>query len=267
MNSESERRRTVYVLLPAYNEEVALKALLPDLYHATDMIGARVHVIVVNDGSSDGTANADDWAPPHQRVEVISHERNRGLAAALTTGIERVLTLSQGPDDLMVCLDADNTHPPETIPRMVARAWDGHDVVIASRYRPGSVQRGVPAFRRFLSRGARVLFRLLLPIPGVRDFTCGFRAYRVSALREIWRRTGGKVITSQGFACTDELLLKIAMITGKITEVPFTLRYDQKPGESKLQLWLTIRSQLRVIGRLRQMRREGLPQEVQRDRG
>jgi dolichol-phosphate mannosyltransferase len=253
------RKGTVFVLLPAYNEEEALKPLLRDLHEATDMIPARMRVLVVDDGSTDATAHAAEWAPPGLEVEVISHGTNRGLAAALTTGIERVLAVSDDEDDLLVGMDADNTHPPDTIPKMVAAAWDDADVVIASRYQAGSVQRGVPRFRRFLSWGARTLFRLLLPIPGVRDFTCGFRAYRVPTLRDLWRRTDGRVITSQGFACTDELLFKLAMITSRIREVPFTLRYDQKPGASKLRLGETIRAQLRVIGNLRRLRREGLP--------
>lgn len=250
----------IYVLLPAYNEAEALKALLPDIYHATDLVPANVHTIVVNDGSTDATAECAQWAPQGMEIEVINHPENRGLAGALITGIEHVLATSKSDDDILVGMDADNTHPPESIPKMIGMIWGGQDIIIASRYQPGSVQKGVPRFRRFLSWGARRLFSLLLPIKGVRDFTCGYRAYRIGVLREAWRRTGGKVITSEGFACTDEMLFVLAMLTNKINEIPFTLRYDRKPGESKLKLGLTIRAQLRVLGHLRKIRKQGLPQ-------
>jgi dolichol-phosphate mannosyltransferase len=252
-------RKRIFVLLPALDEEAALRRLIPDIFHATDLVPADVHVVVVDDGSTDGTARAAEFAPEGLSVEVIRHGENRGLAAALTTGIERALALGDRDDDVLVAMDADHTHPPESIPKMVGAIWEGGDVVIASRYQPGSKQKGVPRRRRILSWGARLLFRLLLPIPGVQDYTCGFRAYRLPLLREAHRRTGGRLLTSAGFACTDELLIKLAMLTDRISEVPFTLRYDRKPGDSKLKLGETIRAQLRVLGDLRRLRRRGLP--------
>jgi len=264
--SRPHTQGTVHVLLPALDEEEALRALIPDICHATNMIPARVRVVVVDDGSTDGTAQAAGFAPAGFEVAVISHGQNRGLAQALRTGIARILE-DAGVDDILVCMDGDNTHPPEYIPRLVTAIWEGSDVVIASRYQGGSTQRGVPLHRRFLSWGARTLFSLLLPVRGVRDYTCGFRAYRVSTLRVAAERFGDQLITSEGFACTDELLIKLAMLTEKITERPFTLRYDRKPGESKLKLMTTIRAQLKVLGHLRKMRRGGIPPSESSARG
>ncbi len=259
-----ESRSTLFVLLPALDEEPALRRLIPDLHHALDALAEAIRVVVVDDGSSDATAQAADWAPSGLSVEVLRHGENRGLAAALTTGVSHALAVSDSDDDILVVMDADNTHPPATISQMVGLIREGQDIIIASRYQPGAQQCGVPLFRRLLSRAARVIFRLLLPIRGVRDYTCGFRALRVGVLREAWRRTDGALITCEGFACTDELLVKLAMITDKIAEVPFTLRYDRKPGESKLQLGVTVRAQLRVIGHLRRLRRQGLPPSSER---
>ena len=146
-------------------------------------------------------------------------------------------------------MDSDDTHPPDVIPGMVEKIRAGADLVIASRYQPGSRQIGVPLFRLMLSFGARWLFRWKLGIRGVRDYTCGFRAYRASLIRMGLEKYGDDIITREGFACTDELLVKLAHFEPVIAEVPFILRYDQKHGRSKIQLFKTIRETLKMLWR------------------
>ena len=132
---------------------------------------------------------------------------------------------------------------------MAAKIWnDGADVVIASRYRKGSREVGVPLFRLMLSRGARLVFQMFLRLPNVRDYTCGYRAYRVELIRKAWDKYGEDIITRQGFACTDELLTKLSTISRKITEIPFVLRYDKKKNKSKLPLIRTIWETLKMLG-------------------
>ena len=116
-------------------------------------------------------------------------------------------------------------------------AAEGADLVIASRYQPGSIQKGVPPFRLLLSVGARVLFWWYLRMPGVRDYTCGFRGFRGDLIARGLDRFGAEgLITRSGFACTDELLVHLAMTGPVIREVPFELRYDRKIGESKMDI-------------------------------
>lgn len=246
----------IFVLLPAYNEARAVRELLRSFQTVSGRLDRELRLVLVDDGSTDGTADAARSARGDLALEIVAHKENRGLGAALSTGFAHVLGQSRSPDDILICMDADNTHPPGTVPAMVRRIDQGADIVIASRYVAGSRQVGVPLFRRMLSLGARVLFRLLLPIGGVRDFTCGFRAYRMAALRKGWERFGGRLVTTGGFACTDEVLFRLALVTDRISEVPFTLRYDRKPGASNLRLWSTILAQLRVLCRLRRLRRE-----------
>lgn len=243
------RRPLVILALPAFNEAENL----PPLLHAARRVfaesGLDHRMLVVNDGSTDGTGDVlDALAAEGLPVERIDHPRNRGLGAAIRTAIHEALARSEHPDDIIVNMDADDTHDPAYIPGMVAKIRDeGHDIVIASRFRDGSREVGVPLGRRILSRGARVLFQVFLRLPEVRDYTCGYRAYRASVLRRAVDKYGERLITREGFACTDELLVHLSTVTRRVTEVPFVLRYDKKRGRSKLPLLRTVWETLKML--------------------
>jgi len=239
----------VVLALPAYNEAEGIGPLLREADRVFAGIDLHSEIVVVDDGSRDGTAEAARAESLSVPLDVVSHDHNRGLGQAVMTCLREGSKRALGDEDLIVCMDSDNTHPPSVIPLMIERAREGYDLVIASRYRRGSRQVGVPLFRRFLSYGARWVFWWKLRLPGVRDYTCGFRAYRVGLVRRGLQEYGEQLITRQGFACTDELLVKLAHLGPKITEVPFILRYDRKHGRSKIQLVKTIRETLKMLWR------------------
>jgi len=137
-------------------------------------------------------------------------------------------------------MDADNTHTPGLIGSMVRLIEEGSDVVIASRYQPGAQVWGVPFHRRRLSDGARLLFRLVFPIRGVRDYTCGYRAYRASLLKRAFDTLGDQFVSEQGFQCMVDILLKLRRMNAVFREVPMILRYDLKGGVSKMRVGRTI---------------------------
>jgi dolichol-phosphate mannosyltransferase len=238
----------IWVLLPAYDEEGNLPPLLADFRDTfARWPGAPPwQVLVVDDGSSDGTAAAA-LSVPGTPVTVLSHGTNRGLGAAMRTGIEHVLAHG-GDDDLLATMDADHTHPPELLPVMFARAEAGADLVIASRYRPGSEIHGLVAWRRRLSDVASLVLRVLFPC-GARDYTCGFRLYRVGLLRWGARRYGPAFLNQKGFSVMVDLLLKLRRRARRIEEVPLVLRYDRKRGASKMKVARTIGTTLRLLGR------------------
>jgi dolichol-phosphate mannosyltransferase len=124
-------------------------------------------------------------------------------------------------------------------------------VVIASRYHPEARVYGVPLVRRALSRSASLLLRALFPIRGVRDFTCGYRAYRASALWSALDRHRDELLTQDGFECMVDILLKLRTMNLVFGEVPLLLRYDQKSGESKMAVGRTIRRTLALVLRRR----------------
>lgn len=239
------------VALPAYNEEDCLPPLLRSFNKLFSQLPPEADplVIVVDDGSKDATAAVCRKYARKMPVELVQHEVNKGLGEAIKTGLRAALEHATGPDDVIVCMDADNTHPPKAVHRMLKLiAGEGADIVIASRYRRGSRQVGVPPHRQLMSYGARFLFWLFLNLEGVRDYTCGFRAYRADLIRRAFDKYGDDIIRRNGFACTDELLVNLACLGEvEIREIPFILRYDLKVGESKLDLGLTLKETFRLL--------------------
>ena len=130
---------------------------------------------------------------------------------------------------------------------MAQSANEGADVVIASRYRSGSRVVGLSLWRRFMSLGARILFQTVFPILGVRDYTCGYRAYRARLLRQAFALYGDRFIEHAGFQCMADILLKLSRFNPVFREVPMILRYDRKGGASKMQVGTTVVNTLELV--------------------
>jgi dolichol-phosphate mannosyltransferase len=223
---------TTAVLLPAYNEASALPSLLPALLAP----GRADLAIVVDDGSTDATPDAAARAAAAGlAVHVIRHPRNLGLGAALRTGIAHALGALADPD-VLVTMDADGTHPAALVPRLASLAASGAaDVAIAYRCLPGASETGVPPLRRLLSRAARLLLRAAWPVSGVTDYSSGFRAYSVRALRRAASLSPLPLPASPGFEAQIELLLRLAASGARFAETPLPLRYDLKRSRSSMR--------------------------------
>lgn len=236
----------IRVVLPAYNEEKSLPTLLERLELSFDEAGLTGDVLVVNDGSTDNTGGVVRSYVGQFRVRLLDLQPNRGLAEAIKAGLIAAVFDSK-PGDVIITMDADNTHTPGLILRMVRMIREGSDVVIASRYQRGSTIRGVSTFRRTLSFVASILFRVVVRIRGVRDYTCGYRAYRAELLRAAFNRYHDEFIRQTGFGCMAEILLKLKTFDPIISEVPLILRYDMKPSISKMQIGSTIKETLIML--------------------
>src|SRR5262245_13727985 len=190
------------------------------------------------------------------KLELLPNGQNRGLAYTFKRGVMAAAQQASAAD-IIVCMDADNSHLPEQIPLMVQEIDRGNDVVIASRYRSGAVVKGVPWSRRVLSRGMSVLFQAIYPVKGVRDYSCGYRAYRASFVQTALASQGEELFAQEGFACMVGILLHLARENGKFTEIPLLLRYDQKLGASKMPVGNTVKRTLVLLARerLRSFRR------------
>jgi len=240
----------VFVVLPAYNEAANLGPLLEEIDIALSEEGLAYTVILVDDGSSDDTLGVARAYQAHIDLEIVAHEVNRGLGETIRDGLRQAAARCGGRD-IVVAMDADNTHTPGLIRSMVRAVREGNDVVIASRYQAGARVIGVPLGRQVLSLGASWIFRLTFPIRGVRDYTCGYRAYRGALLREAFERFGDEFIEQSGFQCMVDILLKLRRMEVIFAEAPLILRYDRKAGASKMRVARTVAQTLSLLVRRR----------------
>ena len=228
----------VVILLPAYNEASGIGQLLRRIVASLDHNDCDYHIVVVNDGSTDQTENIVSQYAKQGSITLLSHPTNQGLGKAIKTGISYICS-NFNDDDILVTMDADNTHDPQMIKLMVRAIKGGAEVVIGSRFLEESHETGVPLFRRLLTALARILFLVIFPGLGVKDYTSGYRAYRISLLKKAWE-SHHPLIKSKGFVVMPELLLKLSQFKSTMVEVPLVLRYDRKKSKSKIRIIPTL---------------------------
>src|SRR3989339_318808 len=237
----------IYFLLPAYNENDNLSEIFKSIKSNFDP--GTFKIILVNDGSTDGTGQtaANSGLP----VTVISHAKNKGLGAALQTGFSHAFEVLK-ENDILVALDADNTHPIEITKSMVEKInGNNADIVIASRYCGGGEEKGLKYYRKIYSLFAGLMFTFFFKYKGLRDYTCGYRAYKGEFLMKLRQKFGAGLITETGFPAGTEILLRSLGLKPVIMEVPLILRYDLKKGKSKMKVFRTILAYLRLVYRIK----------------
>jgi dolichol-phosphate mannosyltransferase len=242
----------IYILLPAYNEERDLPVLLERIHKAMLSSKLEYKVLLVNDGSRDRTLEVAREFAARLPMEILDHGTNKGLGAAMQTGLE-FARRTASDEDILVAMDADNTHDPALIESMAKQIAAGSNVVIASRYQKGGEELGLAPVRKVLSRGASILLRIFFPIKGARDYTCGYRAYSVKTLQRAFCLYGPQLVEERGFTCMAEILIKLDHIGARISEVPLVLRYDFKTGPSKMKFARTIWRYTILIGHLKKL--------------
>jgi dolichol-phosphate mannosyltransferase len=208
------------VVLPTYNEKDNLEPMLQAIlaYLETD-------ILVVDDGSPDGTgAIADRIAAQNPRVQVLHRTGKQGLGTAYLAGFAQAFV--QGYE--RVCeMDADFSHAPWDLPRLVMASQD-HHLVIGSRYVKGGCTVGWDFRRRMLSRGANLYARMMLS-SGIRDNTAGFRCFHASALQQLDLAS----VSAQGYAFQIEMAFRMVRAGYRIKEVPIHF-VDRQVGKSKM---------------------------------
>lgn len=240
---------SLFVVLPAYNEQQSISPLFTRLCKFQQRSHIPLKVILVDDGSTDGTSETAvrESAFLGLYMCLVQHPKNVGLGQAIKTGLTTFLKMAD-EGDCVATMDCDNTQPPELLDDMYTLVISsGYDIVIASRYQKGAEVIGLSKFRIIMSYGASFLFRIVLPIPGVKDYTCGFRTYNYSFLRYLVDHYGKKLFSENGFACMVDLLLKSRPLKPKITEVAMILRYDQKPTVTKMKVLRTIFQTIKLL--------------------
>ena len=210
-------------MLPAFNEEGNLTPLITALVEVAAKDALALRVIVVDDGSTDGTA--EELAALQRRtasLDVVRHGANQGLARAVKTGI--VAACSQHCD-AAVFMDSDLSHRPQDVRRLVAAIESGADVALGSRFVPGGGMEGVPLWRVLISRAGNAFGRRVLGVP-IRDLTTGYRAVRRSVMEAV-------VLGEDGFTIQLESVVKAIAAGFTVVEVPIVLGTRQH-GESHM---------------------------------
>lgn len=241
---------TVIAVLPAYNEAEDLPLLLERYVELVPVLEQPLRVIVVDDASCDDTAGRVE-AFNGLDLRLIRHAENRGLGGALWTGLCAAASEAE-PDDVIITMDADDTHHPLYIPDIVRAIRErGLDVVVASRYAPGGKEHGVSFLRRLCSHSAALLYRLSYGLPNLTDYSCGYRGFRARVLQRALAELGHGFIRESGFAATGEIILNLRHFTDRYGEVPFELHYEWKHGKSKMRVVNVALHTLRLLWRLR----------------
>jgi dolichol-phosphate mannosyltransferase len=209
------------VIIPTYNEAENLPLIVPKVLERDE----RIEVLVVDDNSPDGTGQiADDLAKGTNRVHVLHRAAKAGLGAAYRDGLAKALELGA---DIVIQMDADFSHPPETIDIMLVE-MDDHDVVLGSRYLNGITVVNWPIERILLSYFANRYARIVTQVP-ISDMTGGFRCMR----RKILVKSGFDRSRSDSYAFQIEMNYRFVKAGARIKEIPFFF-LDRTRGESKL---------------------------------
>jgi dolichol-phosphate mannosyltransferase len=234
-------------VVPAYNEQDNIARLLADLEARPALYAhERSRVIVVDDGSSDATADIVTSYPGPLPVQLVRLDQNQGPGAAFRAGFAAALS-DCADTAFVVTLEADTTSDLDALPRMLARANAGAELVLASVHGGGRMVNVNPV-RRVLSRGACWFARVAL---GVEQQTVSsfFRVYSATLLRTAALRYGDALIRESGFACKAELLAKLGSLGARIEEVPVDVDGAKRIGESKMPVLRTMFAYWRLMAR------------------
>ncbi|HET9016501.1 MAG TPA: polyprenol monophosphomannose synthase [Thermomicrobiaceae bacterium] len=221
------------VIIPTYNERDNIDGIIDRVFAAVP----SARVLVVDDGSPDGTGKiAEALAGDEDRLAVLHRTEKAGLGAAYIAGFE--WGLARG-FDVLVEMDADGSHAPEQLPRLLA-ALDHADLVLGSRWVPGGTVLNWPRSRELLSRGGNLYTRLALGID-LRDATGGYRAYR----RQVLEAIDYADVASEGYCFQIDLAWRALRAGFRVTEVPITFA-ERERGESKMSGSIVREALLRV---------------------
>ncbi len=235
---------SILVVLPTYNEVDNITAVLERIREAAP----AVNMLVVDDGSPDGTAEQVRWlACRMPGLHLLERASKNGLGAAYRAGFAWGLAHHY---DVLVEMDADGSHRPEDLPALIAAVALGADLAIGSRYVPGGVIPKWKLSRRMLSRGGNRYASAMLGI-GLHDATSGFRAYRAGLLH----RMDFARLRADGYGFQIEGAWRAVRAGAQVAEVPIRFE-DRAAGESKMSAAIVIEA-LRLVTRFGVAERAG----------
>jgi dolichol-phosphate mannosyltransferase len=223
----------ILVIVPTFNERTTLRPIVARIRASVP----EAHVLVADDNSPDGTgAIADELAADDDHVQVMHRLGKEGLGAAYLAGFAWAL---QARYDVVVEMDADGSHQPEQLPRLLD-ALRTADLVLGSRWVPGGDTENWPTSRKLISKGGSAYTRLMLGVP-IRDATGGYRAFRADTLRKLDLHE----VASQGYCFQIDLAWRALQRGMRVKEVPITF-VERTSGTSKMDRMIVVEALWRV---------------------
>lgn len=231
---------SVWLILPTYNEAENIGPIVAAAVQRLSECSREHTVLIVDDNSPDGTGDAADvLATNYTSVQVLHRKGKEGLGRAYLAGFDVAL---KGGAELVLEMDADFSHDPRDIPRLVRAASTECDLAIGSRYVPGGGVRDWTLLRKLISRGGGIYARTLLGVD-VQDLTGGFKCFR----RETLEAIALDKVVSNGYGFQIELTYRAIRAGKTVQEVPIYFT-ERRAGESKMSPHIAIEAALKVPG-------------------
>ncbi|MFH2145751.1 MAG: polyprenol monophosphomannose synthase [Candidatus Omnitrophota bacterium] len=229
-----DKKINTIVVIPTYNEADNIENIIEQIFS----LGVDIAILVVDDNSPDGTAGKieklQNCCP---RLYLIKRKYKLGLSSAYMEGFKFAL---RGGYDIAIQMDADLSHSPKDIPKMLC-LLNEYDLVIGSRYIRGSNINEWPISRVILSKSANIFSRIMLDIP-INDLTGGFKCIKRKVLEDIvWDK-----INSKGYVFQIEMICQALRKGAKIVEYPIEFK-KRKKGHSKLSLGIIIEAFFEIL--------------------
>ena len=186
-------KKKIYYILPSYNESLNLNKLLASFKKFFKKERIKIIIIIVDDGSDDNSLSVINSFIKKNKsknilIKIIKHKKNLGLGLALKTGFEYIF-LKGRYNDVIVTMDTDNSHTVSLSYKMAENIIENKkDIIIASRYQINSKIKGLNYLRISLSYVAALLYKVFFPIKNIKDYTSGFRAFRLGIIRNAWKK-------------------------------------------------------------------------------
>lgn len=247
-NIRNAKRRVIFII-PAYNESQNLPLLFSNLKKYLERRAWDYKIIIVDDGSTDDTAQIVESFNYDPKVRLTRVYPHRGVAEAFRMGFKEALQ-DAADEDIIVTKEADNTSDLSILEKMVNRVDEGYDLVLASCYAKGGCVKNTTFDRLVISKAANLLVKTFLPIKNVNTYSSFYRAYRPVILHRALKKYGNQFITEENFSCMVEMLVKFSLLNIKIAEVPMVLKCDFRKGKSKINKIQTILGYFRLIARI-----------------
>ena len=239
----------IKIILCCFNEAENLKKLLPDLEREMQLVKRDFELLICLDGTSDESLEVINNFSQNCKIKVLPQINQRGLGLAYKRLFLEIVKTCHD-NDLVISLDADNTHDPQQIGEMLTYfEKNSLDFLVASRFYGNSLMEDFPFYRKMISKGTSLLLQTIFAVKKIsgenlQDYTSGYRIYRVEKIKKLFAQEQNNFITEPEFTYTCEFIIKLSRIESRIDEIAISYDYGKKIGQSKLRI---MRNFLRLL--------------------